>query len=394
MAPTPAARSDAPLFTLIENGELFSPEPLGVQSILIAGEKVVRIGSLDTLGDAWADARALAATQLGCEVIDASGCYVIPGLVDPHAHLIGAGGEQGFGSRMPEVPLAELLLAGVTTVVGCLGTDTITRTLPALLGKVRELEAQGLTAYLYTGGFQVPPPTITGSVLSDLVLIDKVIGVAEIAISDVRSSQPSVPELARLVADAHVGGTLSGKAGVTHFHVGPGPERLAPLVALLERHDLVPSSLYPTHVTRSAELLAEAAALARRGAYVDTDTVEEDLPMWLRRYQEHGGPLARLTVSSDAHTKGGSHARLFGQLVSCCREHAMPLAHVLPLFTSNPAAALGLSHKGRLREAGDADLVVLTKDSLRIRHVLARGRALLRDGVVVSAASGAGSTDP
>jgi beta-aspartyl-dipeptidase (metallo-type) len=369
------ADADAPYFTLLEGCEVFAPEPLGQRSILIAGGVILRIGAVD--------AAPLRSSGLGIEVIDGSGCVVIPGLVDPHQHLIGAGGEQGFASRMPEVPAAEIARAGITTVVGCLGTDTITRNLGTLLGKVRQLDALGISAYLYTGGFQVPPPTLTTSVMSDLILIDKVIGVGEIAISDARSSAPTLDELARLVCDARVGGTVGGKAGVTHFHIGPGKERLAPLSALLDRYEVVPESIYATHINRTPELVTDAIALARRGAYVDMDTIDEDLIVWLRRYREGGGPMDRLTASSDAHTRGGAPRKLFGQLISCCRESGMPLAEILPLFTCNPAAALKLPNKGRLREQADADLLLLSKPDLDLVHVFARGRALVRSGQVL-----------
>jgi beta-aspartyl-dipeptidase (metallo-type) len=372
-----------PHFTLIEGAEVFAPESLGVQPILLGGGAILRIGGVD--------AAALARCGLGVDVIDGSGCVATPGFVDPHQHLIGAGGEQGFGTRMPEVPAADIALAGITTAVGCLGTDTITRSLPALLGKVRQLEAQGLTAYLYTGGFQVPPPTLTGSVLSDLVLIDKVLGVGEIAIADVRSSQPTVPELARLVSDAWVGGTLSGKAGVTHFHVGPGRQRLACLHALLNQHEVTPAAIYATHINRTPELLSDAIGLGRRGAFVDLDTVDEDLPPWLRRYRDGGGVPERLTVSSDAHTRGGAPRKLHGQLVACCRDHGLPLGEVLPLFTANPAAALGLQRKGRLRVQADGDVLLMRRDSLQIVHVFARGRVVVRDGQPLPGLTGAGA---
>ena len=125
-----------------------------------------------------------------------------------------------------------------------------------------------MTTFLYAGGFPVPPPTLTGSVTSDLVLIPEVIGVGEVAIAEVRSSQPTLDELARIVSAAYVGGTIAGKAGVTHFHTGPTPQRLARLHALLDRREqceISPRHLYPTHVTRTPELLDHAVALAKRG---------------------------------------------------------------------------------------------------------------------------------
>src|SRR5689334_23705184 len=172
------------MFTLIEHGEVYAPESRGVQPVLLAGDKIVKIGAVD--------GAKLAALELPCEIVDAAGCLVTPGLIDPHEHVIGAGGEEGFASRTTEVPLSQLLKNGITTAIGCLGTDTTTRHLSSLLGKVRQLEADGLTAYMYTGGFQVPPPTLTGSVMDDLVLIDKIIGVGEIAISDTRSVAPTL----------------------------------------------------------------------------------------------------------------------------------------------------------------------------------------------------------
>ena len=44
-----------------------------------------------------------------------------------HSHITGGGGEAGPASRCPEARLSELLDAGITTVVGVIGTDTVTR---------------------------------------------------------------------------------------------------------------------------------------------------------------------------------------------------------------------------------------------------------------------------
>ncbi|CAF3946882.1 unnamed protein product [Rotaria sordida] len=52
---------------------------------------------------------------------------IIPGLIDVHVHAIGGGGEQGPYSRTPESRLSELIRGGLTTIVGVLGTDGVTR---------------------------------------------------------------------------------------------------------------------------------------------------------------------------------------------------------------------------------------------------------------------------
>jgi beta-aspartyl-dipeptidase (metallo-type) len=364
------------VFTLIEHGEVYAPAPRGVRPLLLVGDRIARLGPVDRA--------ALQALDLPCTVVDATDCLVLPGFFDPHQHLLGAGGEQGIASRMPEVPFADIVLAGITTVVGCLGTDTTTRSLAGLVARARQLTASGITAYVYTGGFPVPPPTLTGSVTDDLVLVDPVIGVGEVAISDERSAQPSVGALAALVAQAYVGGLLAGKAGVTHFHIGPGRGRLAPLRALLTDHDVPINRLYPTHVNRDEALLHEAIALAHQGAYVDMDTVDDGLARWLRYYRGHGGPLDRLTVSSDAHTPGGSPAKLHAGFVAAVREAGWDLAEAAAAFTRNPARALHLDARGGLREGAAADVLVLDRATLAVRDVFAGGRALVRDGRVVS----------
>ena len=361
------------VLTLIENADLYTPDPAGRGSILAAGGSIVRVGSVDRT--------AVEALGLPLEVINADGSIVTPGFIDPHQHSIGGAGEEGFATRTTEITLDELVQAGVTTAVGLLGTDTTSRHLTSLLAKIRQLEAGGITAYMYTGGFPVPTPTITGSVTDDIVLIDKVIGAGEIAISDVRSSQPTVSELARLVAEAANGGRISGQAGVTHFHTGPGRGLLGPLHQLLDDHDIEPSCLYATHINRSPELMDDAIALARRGAFVDIDTVDQDLPQQLTYYVDHGGDLRQLTASSDAQTAGATVAMLYESFVACARDGHVPLADILQLFTRNPATALKLERKGRIAEGADADLLIIAPDTLVLCHVIARGRILLREGV-------------
>ena len=363
------------MFTLVEHGDLYAPEPAGPRALLLACGKVMRVGSVD--------AAALARLDVPVETIDARGCYVVPGLVDPHVNLSGAGSESGFASRTPEVQFDSLAAAGITTVVGTLGTDMVARGLPDLLSKCRQIEAEGLTARMYTGPFELPSPTITGTIKHDVVYINEVIGTGELAISDVRSSAPTVPELARIVADTFMGGRISGKAGVTHFHVGDLPSRLAPLHELLDHWPVLPQCVYPTHVTRTPELFEDAIALAKRGCPVDTDCIEGGMGRWIKRWRDAGAPSELLTISSDAQTKDAPPAKLYREFVSCVLEHKLPLADVLSHFATNAARILKLPEKGRLKPGADADLLVVRKDTLELRHVIARGRVLVRDGTLV-----------
>ena len=376
--------------TLLRNAELYDPSPRGRAHLLVGGERILWIG------------REVPAVGLPVEEHDLRGQRVVPGLVDCHVHLTGGGGEAGPETRVPALPLSRMTTGGVTTAVGVLGTDDAIRSPAELVTVARGLNAEGLSAYCLTGGYHVPPVTVTGSVRRDLVLIDVILGVGEVAISDHRSSQPTLDELLRVAADAHVGGLMSGKAGILHLHVGNGERGLKPVRDALDRSEIPAAVFHPTHVNRRRALFDEALALAERGCAVDITAfpvgVDEDA--WgaveaLSRYLAADLPPERVTVSSD----GGGCLPVFDQdgrvtamevgtpsslidtlrsLMACGR----PLEQVLPAFTSNPARLLRLPRKGRLTEGADADLVVLGADGTAA-DVMARGRWLVRDSRAV-----------
>ena len=360
------------MLTLIENGDIYAPEHKGRAPILLANGKIEKIGKINR--------RAL--DELGCEyeVIDAEDCFVTPGIIDPHQHLLGGSGEGSLALQSPELFLTEIVRAGITTVVGVLGVDTTMKTMEGLLARVKGLAEEGLSTRMWTGGYNIPPMTITESVRTDMLFIDEVVGAGEIAISDERSLQTSIDELARHVLDTHIGGLLSGKAGITHFHVGPGAKRLEPLRQILNDHEIKAEWLYPTHISRSPELMAEAIGLAREGAYVDLDTVQQELAKDVKFYLDNGGPADRLTVSSDADS--GTPDILFDQLCGLVVKKKMPLELVLSFCTSNTAKVLKLENKGRLDEGNDADLLVLKKASLEIVEVIALGKRMVKEGSV------------
>jgi beta-aspartyl-dipeptidase (metallo-type) len=252
------------------------------------------------------------------------------------------------------------------------------KTMAGLLAKAKALKEEGLNAYIWSGGYDVPPTTITDSVRNDIMFIEEVIGAGEIAISDERSTDHIPHELARLVIDTHNGGMLSRKAGVTHFHVGKTEDRLKSLRKLLDEFPIKPEWIYPTHITRSEELMKEAIELAANGSFVDMDTVDEDLPKWLRFYLDNGGKPEQLTISTDASIT--SPKNLFEQIRICILEHNFSLAEILPLITANTAKVLKLKDKGEIAENKSADILILDKDTLAIRDVICGGRRLFRDG--------------
>ena len=375
------------MIKLIKNAEVYAPQYLGKQSVLLIDNKIAQIGEVN---------ENIVDVGLEVEVIDGTGSVVMPGIIDPHVHLIGGGGEGGFATRTPEIQISDIVRSGITTVVGCLGTDGTTRHMTSLLAKARGLEIEGISTYIYTGNYHVPTPTITSCVKDDIINIDKVIGAGEIALSDSRGAQPSVHELAKLVAEARIGGLLSGKAGVTHFHIGPGKQRLQFLHQIMEDYEIPASKIYCTHITRSKELVDDAIALASKGSFVDM-TASGSTSKWLAYYKEQGGDMNQLTFSSDGNgslPKFDENGKLTGigvastytlyeQFVASVRDFGISLEEAIPVVTSNTATALELKHKGRLEKGHDADILILNKEDLAIKHVFAKGKQMVNDGEVV-----------
>ena len=135
-----------------------------------------------------------------------------PGIIDRHVHVTGGGGEGSFHTQAPQVQLSSLIKGGVTTVLGLLGTDGISRSVENLLAKVKALKEEGISAYAICGAYGYPSTTVTGSVSKDIMFIDEILGV-KLAISDHRAPNITTEELIRLASDVRTAGMLSGKPG-------------------------------------------------------------------------------------------------------------------------------------------------------------------------------------
>ena len=374
---------------LLRNAEVYAPDALGRLHLLLGGGKVLWMG----------EAEPALPAALGIETVDLDGARLIPGFIDGHVHVSGGGGEAGFATRVPAPLLSRYTSAGVTTVIGLLGTDDVARGTNELLSHVYALREQGLGAWAYCGGYHIPPTTLTGTVRGDIVFSDALIGVGEVAISDHRSSQPTLDEVLRLASEAHVAGLMSGKAGIVHLHLGDGARGLELVRQALDTSELPARVFQPTHVNRKKALFEEAVELAKRGCHVDITAfpVEEGEDAWpadeaLVRYLDSGAPPERVSISSDA---GGclpcfdgdgrvcgmdvGHSGAMTDTLKALLARGLPLERALPAFTSNPAALLRLAGKGRIAVGADADLVVLDAQA-NVRDVWAGGVAHVRAG--------------
>ena len=393
---SPAPSDAAGGLELLLGAEVYAPEPLGVRCVLVGGGRVLWIG----------EDPPQAARELGAAERDLAGTRLVPGFVDAHAHLTGGGGEAGYASRVPAPALSRYTTAGVTSTVGLLGTDDTVRTTGELLAHAHALRDEGLSAWIWTGGYHVPPTTLTGSVRGDLVHLEACIGVGELALSDHRSSQPTLDELLRVAADAHVAGLMTGKAGVVHLHMGDGERGLELVRLALETSELPPRVFHPTHVNRRRRLFEESLELAAHGCTIDVTAFpsvsgDDELKATdaVRRYLASDLPAERLTVSSDGGGclprfdaegavtgYGVGSAATLPRLVRELVEAGEPLERALLPVTTNPARHLRLARKGRIAVGGDADLVALDAAG-DVRDVMARGRWHVLDGRAVVAGS-------
>ena len=374
------------MLTLLRHADLYAPHAVGLRDLLIGGGQVLAIGkNLPALGGAEA-----------VEEVDLEGRRVVPGLVDCHVHVTGGGGEDGFASRVPPLALSRFVRAGITSCVGVLGTDGSTRTMRELVATTLGLREQGLSAWCYTGSYQYPPITLTGSVRDDIVFIDPVIGVGEFALSDHRSSQPTLSEFLRLVSDAYVAGMISGKSGFSHLHMGDGSRGFELIRRALDESELPARVFHPTHINRRKALFSEALKLSERGVPMDVTAFPADDDSYsaaesIERWIKAGCDLNYLTCSSDGagclpvfdehghmtHMDIGQPVTLIETLAELL-EAGLPLERVLPVFTSNPARIAGLTRKGRIEVGLDADLVVLSPNH-QVISVLSRGQWMMRD---------------
>lgn len=377
---------------LFKNCELYTPNYIGKKDVLVAASKIIAI-----------DENISVPEGITIEVIDANGLKMIPGLIDGHVHIAGAGGEGGPATRTPEMQLSHMLEAGVTTVIGCLGTDGMTRSVASVLMKVKALRQEGVSAWMYTGAYQVPTPTILGDVGKDVAMIEEIIGVGEVAISDHRTSFPSTTELIRLAEHTRVGGMLGKKAGIVNIHMGDAKDPFRPIYDAVEKSELNLKQFLPTHCNRNEYIFEDAKEYGKTG-YIDiTASSYPYFPQYeikpakaIVEFMKAGVPLEHITMTSDGcgslpdfDEKGnliqlemGYPKSIFTELIDAVTEEGLELEKALKVVTSNVADILKLKQKGRIETGKDAD-VVLLNDNFEIVHMLAMGEFFVKESKMI-----------
>jgi len=375
---------------LIRNGHLFAPEDKGVQDLLIVDQRILAIGpNLPKPSEPYP-----------VEIYESKDRIVLPGLIDPHIHIIGASGLGGPATRTTDLQIFRIIEAGVTTIISPLGADSLSRTIPNLLSRSMQLGAEGMSTYCYTGGWRKPLPTLTGDPLLDVTYIDRVLGI-KVAIAEPNAPYFSVEELSLLAHAAIIGGKLSGKKGVLHVHVGDRDEGLRPLEEAVMRTGLPMDQFVATHVNRNPNLWEQAINYAKSGGSIDITTMQKPEAGYQKAIPasraildalENGFPDSRITMSSDGGalyprrnpTTGEVVYYMAGpdSLLETIRElvqAGLSWGQAVSFVTSNTADLLGLVRKGRVEVGSDADILILTKSG-DVDRVYCRGRLMVKDG--------------
>ena len=368
------------MIELIKNVKVFRDDQWKDSEILIAGDKIEEIADV------------ISCCFDGLKVTDGKGMRAIPGYVDQHVHICGGGGEGSFITQVPPLKFSEPVRGGVTTLVGLLGTDGTTRSVANLVARTKALREFGLTAYCLTGNYNYPSPTLTGSVMDDIVFVEEIIGV-KIAIADHRSSNMTRESLTKLASDACVAGMLAGKPGIVHLHTGSGKDPLKIIFDVLNASEIPISTFRPTHLAPKYE---EALKFAARGGYVDFTCDPDDMynrsGLFCRALEEV--PEGLMTISTDSNgslpvwneknemigISAASISALHQTVKAMVQMHGCPLEKAIKPATENVAKALKLyPAKGVLAAGADADIVLLDEE-LEINSVYARGKCMMQDG--------------
>lgn len=379
------------MIKLFKNAHVYAPEDLGIKDVLIIGDKICRVADKIDGYEGLAEA----------EIFDLAGKLLVPGYIDLHVHITGGGGEQGPASRVPESYLTAFTANGITTVVGLLGTDGITRSLENLVAKARALTEEGITAYCLTSYYAYPPVTMTGSVEKDIAMITPMIGV-KVAVSDHRSSNPTGEDLIALGVQARRAGLISNTPGLVTLHMGSGKGKLDPLFYALDNSDLPVKNFLPTHMLRTDELIDEGVKLIQRGGYMDCTAGSDDKDVEVNAEKIYallhrdGVSADHVSLSSDAfgsQPKFDANGECIGltyaspkylhKTIQSLVRRGLPLTEVLKLLTSTPAALLAKEGcKGCICNGADADMLVLDHE-LNICSVFAKGKTAVLDGEII-----------
>ncbi|MBQ9952672.1 MAG: beta-aspartyl-peptidase [Clostridia bacterium] len=383
------------MFRLLKNGHVYTPKDLGIKDILLWEDRIIRIGENLKIPEGFEG-----------ESSDLSGKVIIPGLVDAHVHITGGGGEGGFTTRTSEITFEEIAEAGVTTLVGVLGTDGYARRIEDVLVKCMALREQGFDCYFLTGSYTFPITTMRGSVAEDIIFNEYCLGAGEVAHCDHRGSLMRYEEFTRLAADTRNGARLAGLKGVLNIHLGNYPDPADFFIRACEEDITFRPLIVPTHVTRKYEVFESCLKFLEYGGQIDITAGSDSNPSQkscgsvdgLEIIYKKYGTLDRVSMTSDGNGSApvwdelgnmigmgkGSCKVLLSDLKKAAQRGVIPFEEVLRTMTTTPAAIYGLKNSaGSIAENGTANFAVLD-ENLDLDQTILNGKTVwMKDRGVV-----------
>ena len=372
---------------LVYRDGAFTTGALAIQNGLIADPAACGLSSPDS-----------------AQVLDASGCYVIPGLIDLHFHgCMGADFSDGDASALHAIASYEAS-RGVTAICPASMTlphDTLKRAFSVAAEFSPTAEESALVGinmegpYISPGkvGAQNPAYVRPASATEFKELQEAARGLIKLV--DVAPEEPGNLAFIGQVADsvrvslAHMCASYdcaslafgAGARHITHlFNAMPGLHHRepGPIAAAAERSDVTCEIIadgvhvHPSMVRLAFCLFGEHRMIlisdSLRACGLGEGTFELGGQMFTVQ-----GPRATIANGSLA----GSVSDLAECLRTSVQAMGIPLASAVRAATENPARAIGVFEtRGSLDPGKIADIVLLDAD-LRVRHVILRGQLIL-----------------
>ena len=353
--------------------------------------------------DVCTDGALIAAASGDDQILDASGCYVIPGLVDVHFH--GCVGED-FSDATPDglQAIADYELSQGVTYICPAGMTLPEEQLTKICENTAAHRADN------TGGAEVVGAHLEGPFLSmakkgaqngdfihapDAAMLLRLQQAAQgsVKLVTVAPEEPNGLDFVRAASEAGITVSLghttagydtakaafeAGASHATHLYNGMPP--------LHHRDPGVIGAAFDTgarvelicdgiHIHESVVRLTFRMFGAERMVLISdslraTGMPDGRYPFGGQEIEVHGN---RATIAGHPETLAGSVTSLMGCLRKAV-EFGIPLADAVRAASYNPAQAIGIDHRaGTLDEGKEASIVLLDQKDLSIRAILFRG---------------------
>lgn len=343
---------------IIRGGRVLDPAT-GRDEVADVGIRAARVAALQPdIRHGIAPFRESYPPELGTQEIDATGCLVLPGLVDLHAHV--------YTGVCPLTSPADAACApaGVTTVVsaGDAGANTIAglrqlivdRSLTRVLAFLH-ISTIGLTGWPVGEAIDPDYLDVEAAIRAGLAHRDIVVGIKVRMTHSLTGNNGLLPLERAAEAARQIGIPVM-------VHIGASQAPLADLLAVLSPGDIVTHCFTASGngLLESGRLTAAVLAARERGILFDVahGFGSFDFPTAAQCAREGFWPDV---ISTDLHgLSAGSTMVDLPTTMTKMLSLGMPLADVIAAVTSRPAAAIGRgSQVGRIQVGSIADVTVL-----------------------------------